>query len=141
MLPRLGAISSIERRIIRQASDHDPGGLPNLPLMMPVHAVPLVIRRYVAHDHCKSDNLAQCGNLRNLAIKVRYLEMMGQRVTKKLADEVQRIALMIPVDLVKKINVWRGRQGDVPSLSEGVRRLLEKGLAADHDAAKGRKPK
>ena len=37
MLPRLGAISSIERRIIRQASDHDPGGLPNLPLMMPVH--------------------------------------------------------------------------------------------------------
>jgi hypothetical protein len=60
---------------------------------------------------------------------------------KKLADAVTRIALMIPVDLVKKVNQWRGRQSDVPSLSEGVRRLIEMGLEADRDAAKQDKKK
>jgi hypothetical protein len=55
---------------------------------------------------------------------------------KKLADAVTRIALMIPVDLVRRINAWRGRQPDVPSLSEGVRRLLEAALDADEKGKK-----
>ena len=53
------------------------------------------------------------------------------KMPKKLADAVQRIALMIPTDLVKRVNQWRGRQTDVPSLSEAVRRLIEMGLGAD----------
>jgi hypothetical protein len=55
---------------------------------------------------------------------------------KKLADAVTRIALMIPVDLVKKINSWRGRQPDVPTLSGAVRRLIEMALETDEKGKK-----
>jgi hypothetical protein len=61
---------------------------------------------------------------------------------KKLADAVTRIALMIPVELVRRVNRWRGADPDVPSLSEAVRRLIEMGLDASEKAkAKDKKHK
>ena len=56
----------------------------------------------------------------------------------KLAEKVRRLALIVPVDLIKKVNAWRSREPDVPNLSAALRRLVEMGLEA---AAKGRKPR
>jgi hypothetical protein len=65
---------------------------------------------------------------------------MGLRMPPKLADGVRRVALMAPIALIARINAWRQRQGDVPNLSEAIRRLIEQALdAADrHKPPKGK---
>jgi len=64
--------------------------------------------------------------------------ILGVKMPTKLAEKVRRIALIIPVDLIKRVDQWRARQPDVPNLSAAIRRLLEMGMASD---AKGKKPK
>lgn len=64
----------------------------------------------------------------------------GRRgVVAKLANSVRRIALIVPVALIAKIDKWRRHQHDVPNMSEAVRRLIEKAIAADEKPDK--KPK
>jgi hypothetical protein len=65
----------------------------------------------------------------------------GRRgVVAKLANSVRRIALIVPVALIAKVDKWRRHQHDVPNLSEAVRRLIEKGMAAD-EPKKPKEPK
>jgi hypothetical protein len=56
----------------------------------------------------------------------------------KLATAVKKIAMIAPVDWLKRIDAWRRHQPDMPNLSEAIRRLVELGLEA---SAKGKKPK
>jgi len=46
----------------------------------------------------------------------------------KLDDESQRLHLMVPTSLTKKIDDWRRREPDLPNLSEAIRRLIELGI-------------
>jgi hypothetical protein len=55
----------------------------------------------------------------------------------KLAGQVRRIALVAPLDWLKKIDHWRRHQPDVPGLSEAIRRLVEIGLEASKPKGKG----
>jgi metal-responsive CopG/Arc/MetJ family transcriptional regulator len=48
----------------------------------------------------------------------------------KLADDVRRVALLVPKALIAKVDRWRRHQEDVPNQSEAIRRLIEAGLAA-----------
>jgi hypothetical protein len=68
-----------------------------------------------------------------------FAMILGLRMPPKLANGVRRIALIAPLDWIKKIDNWRRHQPDVPGLSEAIRRLVELGLEA---ASKGeKKPK
>lgn len=59
----------------------------------------------------------------------------------KLAKETKRLNLVVDVEWVQKINIWRGRQPDVPNLSEAIRVLVDAGLEArvKPDKPKGKK--
>ena len=57
-----------------------------------------------------------------------------------MANSVRRIALIVPVALVTKVDKWRRHQHDVPNLSEAIRRLIEKAIAADEKPDKKPKP-
>jgi Arc/MetJ-type ribon-helix-helix transcriptional regulator len=39
-------------------------------------------------------------------------------------------------EIIERIEKWAARQGDKPERSEAIRRLLERGLAAEGDASK-----
>ena len=47
---------------------------------------------------------------------------------KKLDDDVQRLHMVVPTSLVKKVDDWRRREADLPNLSEAIRRLIELGI-------------
>ena len=69
----------------------------------------------------------------------RSLMILGLgKLPPKLAANVRRIALMVPVPLLDKIERWRRDQAGLPNQSEAVRRLIEAGLEA---TAKKEKPK
>lgn len=61
-----------------------------------------------------------------------------RRMPPKFAKETKRLNIVVDVEWVQKINFWRGRQPDVPNLSEAIRLLVDDGLEA---RAKGDKPK
>jgi len=56
----------------------------------------------------------------------------------KLANGVRRIAMVAPLEWLRRIDAWRRHQPDMPNLSEAIRRLVETALDAE---AKGGKPK
>jgi hypothetical protein len=56
----------------------------------------------------------------------------------KLASKVKKMNLILPDELVKRIDAWRGRQEGVPNASLAIRQLLEWALDA---ADAGGKPK
>jgi hypothetical protein len=56
----------------------------------------------------------------------------------KLANKVKKMNLILPDELVKRIDAWRGRQEGVPNASLAIRQLLEWALDA---ADAGGKPK
>jgi metal-responsive CopG/Arc/MetJ family transcriptional regulator len=55
---------------------------------------------------------------------------------RKLAEAVQRIYLIAPVDWLREIDVWRRKQHpEIPSRSAAIRQLVSEALAA-HKAEK-----
>lgn len=48
----------------------------------------------------------------------------GQNVSDK------RVNVVLPADLIKKIDNWRRKQPDLPNMSAAVRQLLERALNA-----------
>jgi hypothetical protein len=61
-------------------------------------------------------------------------------VPPRIANEVQRIALVVPKELLKRIGAWRKRQEDFPTLSDAVRRLITDQLDALDKASDKPKP-
>jgi metal-responsive CopG/Arc/MetJ family transcriptional regulator len=57
----------------------------------------------------------------------------------KLASKVKKMNLILPDDLVRRIDAWRGHQPGVPNASKAIRDLLE--WALDAKEAEGDKPK
>jgi hypothetical protein len=57
---------------------------------------------------------------------------------RKLADQVRKLNINAPVEWIRRIDSWRGRQADVPSLSEAIRRLVSKALDAEDKPSKPR---
>ena len=52
-------------------------------------------------------------------------------MTEKLGDDVQRLNMVVTAAWVKKIDDWRRKEPDLPSLSAAVRRLVDRfGFAA-----------
>ena len=45
----------------------------------------------------------------------------------KIADRTRRVNVILPDELVKKIDDWRRRQPELPNISEAVRRMIERG--------------
>lgn len=41
----------------------------------------------------------------------------------------KRVNVVLPAELLRKIDNWRRKQPELPSMSEAVRRLLEQALA------------
>ena len=66
--------------------------------------------------------------------------MQGLRMPPKLATAVKKIAMIAPVDWLKRIDAWRRHQPDMPNLSEAIRRLVELGLDSGKPKGKPRKP-
>jgi len=46
----------------------------------------------------------------------------------KLANEIKKSNLILPGELFKRIDAWRGRQPGVPNRSEAIRKLIETSL-------------
>lgn len=46
-------------------------------------------------------------------------------------QQTKRMALMVPVDLIKRMDRWRGAQSSIPSRSEAVRRLMDIALKTE----------
>jgi hypothetical protein len=59
----------------------------------------------------------------------------------KLANKVKKMNLILPDELVKRIDGWRGRQEGVPNASLAIRQLLEWALDAADAGGKPKKPK
>ena len=53
------------------------------------------------------------------------------RMPPKLDDDIKRLNIVAPTSWVKRIDAWRGRQADVPNLSEAIRRLVDMALEAE----------
>jgi metal-responsive CopG/Arc/MetJ family transcriptional regulator len=61
-----------------------------------------------------------------------------RRMVAKLASAVQRLNLIAPVDWLKRIDQWRN-EPNLPTRSEAIRTLVERGLEAEARGEK--KPK
>lgn len=48
----------------------------------------------------------------------------------------ERLQFMAPVTLSRRIQEWRRKHPDLPSMSEAMRMLIEQALAADGEAEK-----
>ena len=58
-------------------------------------------------------------------------------MSEKLADEVQRLNMVVPTKWLKKIDDWRRKEPDMPNLSAAIRRLVELGLEAAKQDRRG----
>jgi hypothetical protein len=77
-----------------------------------------------------------------LGIEVSMIQ--DREMPPKLANNIKKLNLILPDELVKRINAWRGRQEAPPNVSQAIRELLELALdAADADGKlhKPKKPK
>jgi hypothetical protein len=64
----------------------------------------------------------------------------GRRMVAKLANAVQRLQLIAPVDWLRRIDAWRRHQPNLPSRSAAIRELVAQALDAA-ESSKGDKPK
>ena len=48
-----------------------------------------------------------------------------------MSTKTERIELRLDADLIERVDEWRSKQGDMPSRSEALRRLINSGLAED----------
>jgi hypothetical protein len=67
------------------------------------------------------------------------LDRDRRRMVAKLASAVKRLQLIAPVDWLKRIDAWRRHQPNLPSRSEAIRTLVDRGLEAEARGEK--KPK
>jgi metal-responsive CopG/Arc/MetJ family transcriptional regulator len=57
-----------------------------------------------------------------------------RRMVAKLASAIQRLNLIVAADWVKRVDAWRRQQPSLPSRSEAIRQLVERGLDAEAKA-------
>ena len=75
-----------------------------------------------------------------LGIEVSMIQ--DREMPPKLANTIKKLNLILPDELVKRINAWRGRQDAPPNVSQAIRELLELALdAADAGDKQKKKPK
>jgi Arc/MetJ-type ribon-helix-helix transcriptional regulator len=75
-----------------------------------------------------------------LGIEVSMIQ--DREMPPKLANTIKKLNLILPDELVKRINAWRGRQDAPPNVSQAIRELLELALdAADAGDKPKKKPK
>jgi hypothetical protein len=55
---------------------------------------------------------------------------------KKLEENTKRLNMVVPASWMEKIDNWRGKQPDLPNVSEAIRRLVEMGLEASKKVGK-----
>lgn len=68
--------------------------------------------------------------------------IQDREMPPKLANTIKKLNLILPDELVKRINAWRGRQDAPPNVSQAIRELLELALdAADAGDKPKKKPK
>ena len=68
--------------------------------------------------------------------------IQDREMPPKLANTIKKLNLILPDELVKRINAWRGRQDAPPNVSQAIRELLELALdAADAGDKQKKKPK
>jgi hypothetical protein len=58
-------------------------------------------------------------------------------MTEKLGDDVQRLNMVVTAAWVKKIDDWRRKEPDLPSLSAAVRRVVDAGREAKKKERRG----
>ena len=58
-------------------------------------------------------------------------------MSEKLGDDVQRLNMVVTAAWLKKIDEWRRKEPDLPSLSAAVRRLVDAGLEAKKKERRG----
>jgi Arc/MetJ-type ribon-helix-helix transcriptional regulator len=59
----------------------------------------------------------------------RSINVLRKRRGRPATGQVPVMAVRLPPKLKSKVGAWANHQGDKPSLSEAIRRLLEKALA------------
>ena len=47
---------------------------------------------------------------------------------KKLADQTEKLHMVVPVEWLTRIDLWRSKQPDLPNLSAAIRKLVDMGL-------------
>jgi hypothetical protein len=60
---------------------------------------------------------------------------MGMPPKLEPDSDTQRISIVAPTTLIRRIDAWRREEPDIPNVSQAIRRLIELGL----EAAKKRK--
>lgn len=66
--------------------------------------------------------------------------MSRRRMVAKLASAIQRLNLIVATDWVRRVDAWRRHQPSIPSRSEAIRQLVERGLDAEAKAKGKAKP-
>jgi Arc/MetJ-type ribon-helix-helix transcriptional regulator len=64
-----------------------------------------------------------------------------QRMPPRLAAKTKKLNLILPDELVRRIDAWRGREAGVPNASQAIRVLLERALDAADEADRPKKRK
>jgi metal-responsive CopG/Arc/MetJ family transcriptional regulator len=62
-------------------------------------------------------------------------------MVQKLANAVQRLQLIVPVDWLRRIDAWRRHQPGLPSRSHAIRQLVSDALDAAESGKGDKKPK
>jgi hypothetical protein len=64
-----------------------------------------------------------------------------KRMPPKLAAHIKKLNLVLPLELIRRIDGWRARQDVPPNVSAAIRSLLEQALdVAEAPAGKAKKP-
>ena len=74
-------------------------------------------------------------------LEIEGLMIPEKRMPPKLASKIKKMNLILPDELVKRIDAWRGRQEGVPNASQAIRELLEWALDAADAGIKPKKKK
>jgi hypothetical protein len=65
-----------------------------------------------------------------------------QRMPPRLAAHIKKLNLVLPLELIRRIDAWRGRNETPPNVSQAIRLLLVEALdAAEAPPAKPKKPR
>lgn len=67
------------------------------------------------------------------------IRMRNSMPPKLTPEGVKKIAIVVGLHWLDKIQAWRRHQADFPNMSEAIRRLVEKALADEKPAKKSKK--
>jgi hypothetical protein len=58
------------------------------------------------------------------------MTVRDRRMPPKMPEEMERLNMLVPARVMRRIDAWRKRQPRLGTLSEDVRRVLEAGIDA-----------